>query len=399
MVAWLALSLVSSLVVSLPIWFLAKHRWVGFFIGLAVAFCGLIWSVGIMSLPMAQQILIVALGTLLWPLARMNPQVLRGVAVFAFLAPYAYAAVNWWADAQERAELRLRYPITSVAERLAYEPPRVPTPGQAAQWNLAPHVAERLQSRENEVEWRSRWSRQRQLYMLHADNFGSFVRAQNFGVGRMAEPTFQPSRITLPEVESVPLPKFDANIRESSAAAASQAVAKAPAFSSQTAGYKLHDSGVRQFVDPERLGYAQGRDHVIGFEAHGFQSLPKLSEQDSVEQEWLIAKLELVSMLKHGEPQVYMSDQLPKMDQLKNVPTRPLDAFEAGSLEKLRTDEDLAIVEKPNTVRMLGALRAGRSCLECHSVERGALLGAFSYELRRVQPIAVEEPRKSDSES
>ena len=395
MAAWLALSLGSSLLVSLLVWFLAKHRWTGFFIGLAVSFCGLIWSVGIMSLPMAQQILLLALGTLLWPLTCLRPQVLRGIIVFAFLAPYAYATVEWWTEEQERAELRLRYPVTSVAERLAYEPAIVVANHRQADRQLVPHVAARLESRENESEWRSRRSRQRQLYMLHADNFGSFSRARNFGVSRMAEPVFQPSRITLPEVRSVPLPRVDGAVAVSSAAEPSTG-ARFPAASH---GYNLHDSGVAQFVDQDRLGYAKGRDYVVGFEAHGFQSMPKIAESDSVERQWLVAKLELVSLLKHPEPRVYVSDQLPQMDQLKNVPTRALDAFEAGSLKSLQTDEDLVVDEKPNTVRMLGALRAGRSCLECHSVERGTLLGAFSYELRRVQPIAAEQPPRSDSET
>ncbi len=39
-----------------------------------------------------------------------------------------------------------------------------------------------------------------------------------------------------------------------------------------------------------------------------------------------------------------------------------------------------------NTVQMLGALRAARQCTKCHQVERGELLGAFSYNLVRESP-------------
>jgi hypothetical protein len=70
------------------------------------------------------------------------------------------------------------------------------------------------------------------------------------------------------------------------------------------------------------------------------------------------------------------------MDQLSapNITTRPLDTFESESLERLRRDEDIVIEATSNGCRMLGSLRARAKCLECHSVERGELLGAFSYQ-------------------
>jgi nitrate reductase cytochrome c-type subunit len=73
------------------------------------------------------------------------------------------------------------------------------------------------------------------------------------------------------------------------------------------------------------------------------------------------------------------------MDQLSsdNVPTRSLDSFESKSLAQLWADEDVVVSHEGNEYRMLGSLRAARQCLECHSVQRGELLGAFSYSLRR----------------
>jgi hypothetical protein len=89
--------------------------------------------------------------------------------------------------------------------------------------------------------------------------------------------------------------------------------------------------------------------------------------------------------LKFDEPRVYVLDHLPRMDQLSSddVLTRALDEFEKESLEKLRTEEDLVVREEDGVHRMLGSLRAAKQCLECHSVDRGELLGAFSYVLRR----------------
>jgi hypothetical protein len=41
---------------------------------------------------------------------------------------------------------------------------------------------------------------------------------------------------------------------------------------------------------------------------------------------------------------------------------------------------------------MFGAVRAAKQCLKCHFVQRGELLGAFSYVLDRTMPIC--EPHK-----
>ena len=75
------------------------------------------------------------------------------------------------------------------------------------------------------------------------------------------------------------------------------------------------------------------------------------------------------------------------MDELKTAPTRPLNDFERAALKLLHHDKDIEIREGVNRIQMVGSIRAGKDCLDCHSVRRGALLGAFSYELQRVKPI------------
>ena len=37
--------------------------------------------------------------------------------------------------------------------------------------------------------------------------------------------------------------------------------------------------------------------------------------------------------------------------------------------------------QTPDGLRILGAIRAAKQCVDCHGGERGALLGAFSYTL------------------
>jgi hypothetical protein len=69
------------------------------------------------------------------------------------------------------------------------------------------------------------------------------------------------------------------------------------------------------------------------------------------------------------------------MDKLDRVPTREPNAFEFGALPKLATKQDVIIEQQPDRIVMLGAIRAGKMCLQCHEGERGKLLGAFSYEI------------------
>jgi hypothetical protein len=84
------------------------------------------------------------------------------------------------------------------------------------------------------------------------------------------------------------------------------------------------------------------------------------------------------------------------MDQLSSddAPTRPLDRFEADALKKLRTEQDVVVDDHEGRVRMLGSLRAGTQCLDCHAAQRGALLGAFSYSLRSLEapPMGAMDP-------
>ena len=74
---------------------------------------------------------------------------------------------------------------------------------------------------------------------------------------------------------------------------------------------------------------------------------------------WQVERLALVGLLKYDEPVVYLSDYLPKMDELRDAPTRPLDAFEQAALSALRGGEDLMVQDGPDRMRMLGSLRPG----------------------------------------
>jgi hypothetical protein len=164
-----------------------------------------------------------------------------------------------------------------------------------------------------------------------------------------------------------------------------------PYSASSNSAEQLHKFSRFDFLAAETLGAIQGFRQAVGFIEHGLRFHPSAGLKDP--ESWAIERLELVSLLRFDEPRVYVLDHLPRMDQLSDddIPTRPLDDFEKDGLEKLGSAEDVIIREQGDAVRMFGSLRAASQCLDCHSVQRGELLGAFSYVLRAGRSADVDE--------
>jgi hypothetical protein len=148
----------------------------------------------------------------------------------------------------------------------------------------------------------------------------------------------------------------------------------------------MHRESVGQFAHPDGFGLVEDRRHVAGFLPHSFRYLPReYNERIKVE------TIDLVGLLLHPEPLAYVSADLPRMDELRKAPTRPLDEFESAGLRQLRDGEDLVYANSGEYVRMLGAVRNAAHCAKCHGGERGDLLGAFSYVLRRSKASGPED--------
>ena len=136
------------------------------------------------------------------------------------------------------------------------------------------------------------------------------------------------------------------------------------------------DHGVdRQPLERLHLFSAVGFSKTTSSDTHESQGL-------MYSRRWNVVALDLVGLATHDEPVAYVSKQLPRMKELKNSPTRPLDVFEKVALERLHAGDDLFVRRAGTDVRVLGALRAADQCLRCHGGSRGDLLGAFSYTLR-----------------
>jgi hypothetical protein len=308
------------------------------------------------------------------------------------VANYAYVG-KATAEAVAHIEgLRERFPIVSLDSRLQYEGDRSPpvAPPANAEMKLTPDVEKRLAERE---VVKPNGFRYRGLAALHDDVSDEFVRAIGFGIERMPTVTRMIDIPNRTEAASLPAPSTESYPSADPQLVAPQAAVARP---TKAQAYATHQSAEQEFLDRERMGYVESREHTVGFEPHAFVKAAQFRDENKTEyrgnwpvnSDWKIARLELVSVIKHDPPVAYVSKDLPKMDELKDAPTRSLDAFELGALSKLRRDDDVVVEESAGGVRMLGALRAGTDCLTCHRGARGDLLGAFSYELRpsRVAP-------------
>lgn len=294
------------------------------------------------------------------PLDRAR-QAVRPLAVGSFVAAYAILGVSLVGEQREYAKLRERFPFESVEEQL----PRTAPPSAAGD-------PVRLQELEWEIETAAR-NRHQFLATLHNGTTRRFVDSAGFGVGRMVRVVEPTERNLASEPRDDTPPQGDYFHPE--LARANPAVSPP----SPRALDELHEASFLDFVNARGFGYVKDRRHVAGFQSHGFSKTPGPVEK------WEVARLELVGLLLHETPVVYLSPKLPRMDELKGAPTRTPDAFESAALGKLRAGADLHVGDGADAARFVGAVRSTKQCVACHGGERGALLGAFTYRLRPVR--------------
>jgi hypothetical protein len=292
----------------------------------------------------------------------------------------------------EAAALREKYPVRSLEDRLAYEADRA----QKGPVALTPESRQRLDEAEQARGWHD--LRGESLRQLHSQEVEDFVKREGFGGQRMPP---QPSRHFLDLSEPPPFPlalvSYPDSALEGDPRAAlppkGNGVVGEQRLPSLEALADLHLSSGHSFLATGSFGYVAGPRRAAGFDAHKFRYDPSQSlmpvkpDGPPPPERWALRRLELVSLLKHERPQVYVSGELPKMENMKKSPTRDLDAFEAEGLKKLQAGEDLHTDATLNRIRMVGSLRARTECLDCHHGERGQLLGAFSYEILRDPPL------------
>jgi hypothetical protein len=279
----------------------------------------------------------------------------------------AYTCTTVFVLQADRDIVRLRgfYPYQSMAGRLP-EPKRGPTRSE-----LLPAAETRLASIEAKVAEKVSQEREFKLMVLHEYTVRRFVDSPGAGISRILIINDWGlgdgiSRGAIPLQPGTP----SEEIWSPGDSRPGDAGFEAPLG-------RLLEESIVEFTHPQGFGYFKDRRHAAGFDPHRFvRSVP------SADEKWEVQRLELVSLLLHKEPAVYVSERLPAMDQTHGMPTRPLDRFERYGLDALGRGEDLFVSEAGDRVRMLGAVRSAKQCVACHGGRRGDLLGAFSYTLR-----------------
>ncbi|HEY4262570.1 MAG TPA: hypothetical protein VGM98_20585 [Schlesneria sp.] len=298
----------------------------------------------------------------------------------------------------EYSRLRKEYPFVSLEQRLSQlnrYSDVASSPIAAPISRLSDEVEHRLREAEADERYTMRSGLLKKLHEFATDDF---TLAQGFGQIRMIMPRRE--RIQLPELMPIPFescPERSPFLPDGSATDQGEAASIQVPLSFKTLE-ALHLDGFDDFSSRSRLGYIRDRNHVVGFVPHRFSQMPgtdriRMSSwterpqpaipapREETRIDWAIVMLELVGLLRHPAPVVYVADHLPELKELETYPTRDLSEFESNALERLRHAEDVVVDDQPNRIRMMGSLRATSGCIRCHEVSRGALLGALSYEL------------------
>ena len=310
--------------------------------------------------------------------------------------------------------LRIRFPFESIRERMAFQgpvdgkvltklgPKRVAPslPGSRSQSKAFQGKAKSVSPKHAMFD--SRPSRTIALERLHSDEVEGFINSPGNGFSRMR--SISPYDLKAKNYAS------KLQTRQVGSEVLGESIVALKPLSGDESHYALSDAGMpntdlietfNSFVTGNfavDTGLVQSLDKVAGFASHRTR-LPEAWSGDLrlIDREhnkelkgaginWRANRIQLVSLLLHDEPRVYVSENLPNMEKLSgsDVETRALDDFEAAALEKMRTRE-LPLVHRAthNRILMMGSLRATESCLQCHDVKENDLLGAFSYEFLR----------------
>ena len=274
-------------------------------------------------------------------------------------------------DLHHLGELRRLFPYESMTSRLSGRRPiPSPTPRPADLLRNEESLSYRTESA---LEWGEKFSRDVELWRLHEHKLGLFLNSAGFGNERFLP---FPTRVRL-EMGSHrgPVPPLPESPPQSDWSLSQRVPTRKDDRESL---FDFLARSTANFANPQGFGEFKDREHVAGFMPHQFRSLPEPKSR------WEARRVELVSLLMHESPVVYVTETLPSMANFRKHPTRPLNTFESRALSELIAGKDLEIDQDSQSMQMLGAIRASESCTDCHDARIDDLLGAFSYRLRLV---------------
>ena len=296
------------------------------------------------------------LALVVWKSHQGSARTLVAYMIVGLALPYGLTAYRIDHVAQQH-RLKKAFPFESMEAR-------VPVPKTHGPTKIPRETEEHLKDLEKNVASKTYDSRTKMLKRLHQDSLQSFIDSPGFGNER--NPIVL---LTLRYPIHQPDPAPSSSIAESDL--------QEPKNLKLDPLQALHLSSIVDFVSPRGFGLIVSRQKVAGFIPHQFSTVPSAEH-------WKVRTLELVGLLMHDDPVVYVSDALPRMDKVREAKTRRLNTFEEAGLLRLQEGDDSFFRETGEDILMLGAVRSIDQCVQCHGGERGDLLGAFTYHLRRV---------------
>ena len=227
-------------------------------------------------------------------------------------------------------ELRKRYPFESITGRLDHKPAGAEVFRKS---DPAPKVTAETLKRLDEVEKRmagiKKWNhRAGSLRMLHEAEAQKFMERPGFGDEPHAGPPSPSPRFL--ELAVAPTIPFEA--------ACETTTNGEKGTKALPADQDLATLGLRSLLDfanPIGLGYIKDREHVAGFQPHQFRQTPQLPVTDDAAktEKWAVLRLELVSLLKHEQPVVYVTRALPRMEDVSGATDAAADPVRGEGIE------------------------------------------------------------------
>ncbi len=295
-------------------------------IGTAIVLCLFLpVVVGMVMLSIPLFLLWIALGCLmlLWKSLRFSSRSFSAMSLLGVCLFFGGCSGMVFQNIQH---LRDEFPVVSLAERLPISVPQDIVTASTPPTTLAQELDQHYDTKHENLGYYVR-TRTGALTELHSAVYYLFISSPRFGVMRMPtaynrlskkdyeaksvkQPgTFDPLPLSLSEVDGLAGP-------------------------STTIFRPMLAMNITEFVPIASLGYIKDRRQAAGFLPHGQRDYAQPDDYYSdhrheVFKQYTLRRLDLISLLLHETPVAYVTETLPSMERVKDLQTRPLDAFES----------------------------------------------------------------------
>ncbi len=148
---------------------------------------------------------------------------------------------------------------------------------------------------------------------------------------------------------------------------------------------RMHGASVAAFVSADGMGIFRREVPV-----HLYTTINRLESEGS--RPYAPSSQELIGIAMHKSPVAYKANYITDTvteGKASDIPIRKLDDFETKALVKLNAGRDLVTEESAGKLLVVGAIRASKDCMSCHSCKERDLLGAFTYTLTPVKDLGA----------